>query len=86
MLRYSFSIECTAVAESTHFEHTGTTKLAHLGADTASDKPILKPAALAAMHSVQFRHYPVGPGIALGLFEMDRAGPRLIVSVGSAPS
>ena len=60
--------------------------LAHLGADTASGKPVLKPATLATMHSVQFRHHPAGPGIALGLFEMDGAGPRLIGHTGDIPN
>lgn len=60
--------------------------LAHLGADTASDKLLLKPATLATMHSVQFRHHPAGPGIALGTFEMDGAGPRLIGHTGDIPN
>ncbi|GAB3370341.1 serine hydrolase domain-containing protein [Massilia agri] len=60
--------------------------LAHLGADTASAKPLLKSTTLAAMHSIQFRHHPAGPGIALGTFEMDSAGPRVIGHTGDIPN
>lgn len=60
--------------------------LAHLGVATASGTPMLKPATLATMHSVQFRHHPAGPGIALGLFEMDGAGPRLLGHTGDIPN
>jgi CubicO group peptidase (beta-lactamase class C family) len=60
--------------------------LAHLGASTGAGKPMLKPETLASMHSVQFRHHPAGPGIALGLFEMDGAGTRLIGHPGDIPN
>lgn len=59
--------------------------LAHLGADPAPGPSMLKPATLASMHSVQFRHHPAGPGIALGLYEMDEVAPRVLGHTGDIP-
>nr|WP_255575834.1 serine hydrolase domain-containing protein [Duganella violaceicalia] len=59
--------------------------LAHLGEPTAAGPPLLKPAALAQMHTVQFRHHPAGPGIALGFYEMDEVAQRLIGHTGDIP-
>jgi CubicO group peptidase (beta-lactamase class C family) len=59
--------------------------LAHLGARAAPGPSLLKPATLAQMHSAQFRHHPAGPGMALGLYEMDEVAPRLIGHTGDIP-
>lgn len=59
--------------------------LVHLGASAPSEPLRLMPATLAQMHAVQFRHHPAGPGIALGLFEMDEVAPRLIGHTGNIP-
>jgi CubicO group peptidase (beta-lactamase class C family) len=59
--------------------------LAHLGAPAAPGPALLKPATLAQMHAVQFRHHPAGPGIALGLFELDDVAPRLMGHIGDIP-
>lgn len=59
--------------------------LAHLGAGPAPGPSMLKPATLASMHSVQFRHHPAGPGIALGLYEMDEVAPRVLGHTGDIP-
>jgi len=56
--------------------------LAHLDGAATS---VLTPAALAQMHSVQYRHHPAGPGVALGMVEMDMAGPRLLGHNGDIP-
>ncbi len=59
--------------------------LAHLGDQTAPGPALLKPATLAQMHTVQFRHHPAGPGIALGFYEMDEVAQRLIGHTGDIP-
>jgi CubicO group peptidase (beta-lactamase class C family) len=56
--------------------------LAHLDGTAPS---ILTPAALEQMHSIQYRHHPDGPGVALGMVEMDMAGPRLLGHFGDIP-
>ena len=58
--------------------------LASLGEPGPADT-LLQPATLAQMHTVQFRHHPAGPGIALGLYEMDVAAQRLIGHTGDIP-
>jgi len=60
--------------------------LAHLGGTDAPGSSLLKPATLAQMHAVQFRHHPAGPGIALGLYEMDVTAPRVIGHTGDIPN
>ncbi|PWF45493.1 hypothetical protein C7C56_017235 [Massilia glaciei] len=59
--------------------------LAHLGGEAAPGPSLLLPATLAQMHSVQFRHHRAGPGIALGVYEMDQVVPRLIGHMGDIP-
>lgn len=59
--------------------------LAHLGEQTAPGPALLKPVTLAQMHTVQFRHHPLGPGIALGFYEMDEVAQRLIGHTGDIP-
>lgn len=59
--------------------------LAHLGEQTAAGPALLMPATLAQMHTVQFRHHPAGPGIALGFYEMDEVAQRLIGHTGDIP-
>ncbi len=60
--------------------------LAHLGGTDGAGRTVLMPATLAQMHAVQFRHHPAGPGIALGLYEMDLIAPRLIGHTGDIPN
>jgi CubicO group peptidase (beta-lactamase class C family) len=59
--------------------------LAHLGGTAPSVPALLMPATLAQMHAAQVRHHPAGPGIALGLFEMDEVAQRLIGHTGDIP-
>lgn len=59
--------------------------LAHLGGASATGQPLLTPASLARMHTVQFRHHPAGPGMALGVYEMDEVAPRLLGHMGDIP-
>lgn len=59
--------------------------LAHLGGTAVPGSSLLMPATLAQMHSVQFRHHPAGPGIAIGLWEMDEVAPRMIGHLGHIP-
>jgi len=59
--------------------------LAHLGGATGTGSQILAPATLAAMHAVQYRHHPAGPGITLGLYEMAETAPRTIGHPGDIP-
>ncbi|WP_158568744.1 MULTISPECIES: serine hydrolase [unclassified Duganella] len=60
--------------------------LAHLGGTDGAGPRVLKPATLAQMHAVQFRHHPDGPGVALGLYEMDLIGPKVIGHTGDIPN
>lgn len=60
--------------------------MAHLGGTDASGPSLLKPATLAQMHSVQFRHHPASPGITLGLYEMDLVAPKVIGHTGDIPN
>lgn len=59
--------------------------LAHLGAANGAGQPLLKPTSLATMHSVQYRHHPAAPGMALGVYEMDEVAPRLVGHMGDIP-
>lgn len=59
--------------------------LAHLRGNVASGPTLLMPATLAQMRTVQYRHHPAGPGIALGLYEMDEAAQRVIGHTGDIP-
>lgn len=59
--------------------------LAHLGGEAAPGPPLMMPATLAKMHSAQFRHHPAGPGIALGIYEMDEVARRLVGHTGDIP-
>jgi CubicO group peptidase (beta-lactamase class C family) len=58
---------------------------AHLGGAAMPGPSLLTPATLAQMHTVQFRHHPEGPGMALGLYEMDEVAPRLLGHTGDIP-
>lgn len=59
--------------------------LAHLGGEATPGPSLMMPATLAKMHSVQFRHHPAGPGIALGVYEMDEVARRLLGHMGDIP-
>jgi CubicO group peptidase (beta-lactamase class C family) len=58
--------------------------LSQLGGAT-NGSTILKPSTLKAMHAVQYRHHPAGPGIVLGLIETDLGSQRAIAHVGDIP-
>ncbi|WP_167227958.1 serine hydrolase domain-containing protein [Massilia rubra] len=60
--------------------------LAHLGDEAAPGPSLLRQETFAQMHSVQFRHHPAGPGMALGVYEMDQVAPRLIGHTGDIPA
>lgn len=59
--------------------------LAHLRGNAAPGPSLLMPATLAQMHTVQYRHHPAAPGIALGLYEMDEAAQRVLGHHGDIP-